>query len=114
MYTKSFNTKKTWLGAMFTFALVAIMGLTFAFKPFNKESKNANAKVTTYYYTGSDVAGANDPSNWSSDPGDASPCGGLAQIPCQVTVPTTIDSYLEDKTDQDIMEDTNVSKRPFE
>lgn len=36
MYTKSFNTKKTWLGAMFTFALVAIMGLTFAFKPAKK------------------------------------------------------------------------------
>lgn len=41
------NNKKTWLGAVFTFALVAIMGLTFAFKPVT--SNNANRKAPVWY-----------------------------------------------------------------
>lgn len=48
MYTKK-NNSKTWLGAVFSIALVAIIGLTFAFKPFNK-SRIVDDKRTTYFF----------------------------------------------------------------
>ncbi|MCX2432178.1 hypothetical protein [Pedobacter sp. GR22-10] len=50
MYTKSFNTKKTWLGAMFSFALVAIMGLAFAFKPSNSSANTKKVQPNLYWY----------------------------------------------------------------
>lgn len=49
MNTKSFN-RKTWLGAMFTFALVAVLGLTFAFKP-AKPAVEKKVQPSLYWYS---------------------------------------------------------------
>jgi len=40
------SNKKAWLGAMFSFALVAIMGLTFAFKA----ETSKNQKEDSYFF----------------------------------------------------------------
>ncbi|WP_316778923.1 hypothetical protein [Pedobacter antarcticus] len=48
MNTKSFN-RKTWLGAVFTFALVAVLGLTFAFIPAKSVSEK-KAQPSLYWY----------------------------------------------------------------
>lgn|GEM_PF-4438815 len=70
------NNKKTWLGAMFSFALVAIMGLTFAFKPANL-SKTEKAKRVNYYFrfTGSPSEEA-DRTLWENVPSTDPACGG--------------------------------------
>ncbi len=49
MNTKSFN-RKTWLGAVFTFALVAVLGLTFAFIPAKSVSEK-KAQPSLYWYS---------------------------------------------------------------
>lgn len=49
MNTKSIN-RKTWLGAMFTFALVAVLGLTFAFIP-AKPVVEKKTQPNLYWYS---------------------------------------------------------------
>ena len=46
------NNKRTWLGATFSFALVAIMGLTFAFKAGDKTVKTDDPESYFFRYNG--------------------------------------------------------------
>lgn len=81
------NNKKTWLGAMFTFALVAIMGLTFAFKPFSKEDKKVKRLLYTFEYNGSDFSesAVETPSNWTYT-ASTDLCNGALAKPCRIQV----------------------------
>lgn len=67
------SNKKTWLGAMFSFALVAIMGLTFAFKA----SNHVESKKATYFfrYDGPLGSEANE-SLWTSVSSTEPSCSG--------------------------------------
>ncbi|RZJ92626.1 hypothetical protein [Pedobacter psychrodurus] len=77
MYTKSFNTKKTWLGAVFTLALVAIMGLTFAFKPSNSPTTEHKRASDYFRYTGP-AGSENDKTLWVLvSPEDLPECEGV-------------------------------------
>lgn len=90
MNTKSFN-RKTWLGAMFTFALVAVLGLTFAFVP-AKSVVEKKVQPDLYWYSISSGKLASQlnssPQNKEdSMPNGANPltnCEDLTTVPCIV------------------------------
>ncbi|WP_316740708.1 hypothetical protein [Pedobacter antarcticus] len=86
MNTKSFN-RKTWLGAMFTFALVAVLGLTFAFKPFSKAKESEKRASYTFEYTGTSYSQpeVQDLNNWSYTSNNDL-CAGMAEVPCRIQV----------------------------
>ncbi len=94
---------KVFLGAL---ALIAGIFVFFAFTPASKES----VVETTYYFNGTQVEEAIEPSLWSDDP-NSLPCGLGEELPCQVTISESIESFLDNKTYQDVMSDSNVSKR---
>jgi len=58
------NNKRTWLGATFSFALVAIMGLTFAFKAGDKTVKTDDPESYFFKYNGP-IGSEADQSLWS-------------------------------------------------
>jgi len=91
------NNKRAWLGAMFSFALVAVMGLTFAFKPFERKATD-KSHVAVWYFTGATEAQILDASNYSQlDPQNPG-CGSGIELPCQVNFPEEIQS-VEDLQD---------------
>lgn len=107
------TNKKAWISSIAIIAMLAIMSVTFAFKPSNKVVKFA---PVTYYFHGSSAAQANLSAQWNTTPsGDQ--CGGTS-IPCQVTVDSqvypTISSYIGSRTSAQIMADVNVSKKAVE
>lgn len=90
MNTKSFN-RKTWLGAVFTFALVAVLGLTFAFIP-AKPVVEKKTQPSLYWYSissGKLASQLNTAPQTKDDsmPGGANPltnCEDLTTVPCIV------------------------------
>lgn len=103
MNTKSFN-RKTWLGAMFTFALVAVLGLTFAFIP-AKPVVEKKVQPSLYWYSidqndNTLKAQLNSSPQTKDDsmPNGANPltdCRDLTSVPCivgyEAVQPTGID-----------------------
>jgi hypothetical protein len=94
---------------VFLGALVLIAA-TFIFVAFTPASKESSAIETTYYFNGTEVEEAIEPSLWSDAP-NSLPCGLGEELPCQVTISESIESYLDNKTYQQVMADANVSKR---
>ncbi|SDL38468.1 hypothetical protein [Pedobacter antarcticus] len=78
MNTKSFN-RKTWLGAMFTFALVAVLGLTFAFVP-AKSVVEKKVQPSLYWYSISSSSTLQAQLNTSPQTKDDSMQGGANPI----------------------------------
>ncbi|RYD96479.1 MAG: hypothetical protein EOP54_13655 [Sphingobacteriales bacterium] len=75
---------------MFSFALVAIMGLTFAFKPFSKEDKKAKRLMYTFKYNGSNFSesAVENPANWTYT-ASTDLCNGALVKPCRIQVSET-------------------------
>jgi len=69
------NNKRVWLGAMFSFALVAIMGLTFAFKA---GDKTGIKDPEPYYFFKYSAAPGNegDKSFWTNVSSEEPACNG--------------------------------------
>lgn len=101
---KKMKNLKMSLGALALFMGIFIF---FAFKPAAKEA----AKVeTTYYFEGTSIQDANDADFWTDIP-NSLPCETGVALPCQVSLNESIESYLIGKSDQDVMNDPDVSKR---
>lgn len=88
-------------------ALIAGIFIFFAFKPASKKPATIE---TTYYFDGTEFSEANDPEAWTDIP-NSIPCETGLDLPCQVSLTQSIESYLSGKSDQDVMDDANVSKR---
>jgi len=69
------NNKRTWLGATFSFALVAIMGLTFAFKAGDKTVKIDDPATYFFRYNGQ-PGSESDQTLWSLVEPTEPSCGG--------------------------------------
>ena len=69
------NNKRTWLGATFSFALVAIMGLTFAFKAGDKTVKTDDPESYFFKYNGQ-PGSESDQALWSLVEPTEPSCGG--------------------------------------
>lgn len=105
--------KKAWLSALATFVLVAVLGLSFAFKPF-KNNKTVAAPLT-YYFIGSSPSQANLPGQWSTTPPEGLECSE-GTMPCQVTLETNVNpditSFINGRSASAVVADDLVSTKP--
>jgi len=81
------NNKRTLLGAMLSFALVAIIGVTLAFKPAPKNEIKLRYFDESWSFNGSSSAGATNPDLYDQGAPSES-CEG-AQTVCELIAPDT-------------------------
>lgn len=109
--------KKAWLSALATFVLIAVIGLTFAFKPFDRAKTSPIKASTTWYFIGENLSDATTASstNWTKT-NPSLGCGLGTAVPCALTVMDAPDlpslqTFLNGKTAVQIRDTYADSKR---
>jgi hypothetical protein len=86
--------KKARLSALATFVMVAVLGLSFAFKPFISKTEKVVSQEWFYKLTSTNPADINNPANYQSTPLPGSSCDG-DDIVCRIVdVPNSSNSSV--------------------